>query len=143
VAMVVGLGLATMAGPLLGLQLVPTAGTAVGFEAGWAFSDSNIVIQKTDLSSVYGYFSLAAIWTPTSDGFKYRGGVAMDWYLSATGLDLWYNGLTFIVGAQKTWRPFTAYGDIRMSSTGVLTPVVGINVLFDLFGPSPGQPLME
>ena len=148
VLMVMGLGLATMAGPLLGLQLVPTVGTPVGFEAGWVFEYANLVFQKGNLSSIYGDFSLAAIWTPPGNGFRYRGGVAIDLkygtYASgwSTG-PLVYNGLTFIIGVQKTWQPFTVYGDLRISSTGVLVPAVGVDVLFDLFGPGPKQPLTE
>jgi len=148
ILMALMLSTAAFAGPLLGLQLVPTAGTAVGFEAGWAFDHSNFVIQKTDLSSVYGDFSLAGIWTPVGDGFKYRGGVAIGLKYGTydagwSAGPLVYNGLTFIIGAQKTWAPFTIYGDVQISSVGIITPVLGVDVLFDLFGSSKAQPIAE
>ena len=117
-------------GPLIGMQLVPATGSAIGFVVGWSLDYMQFEAAKADLASWNGTYTLAALWTPSTDWGSYRAGVrlSLDW--SGT---LIYNGLGFVVGAQKQLFPAgVVYGELDLSSTGTLTPLLGFNFVFDL-----------
>ena len=124
------IGSAAFAGPLLGMQLAPATGATASFVVGWEFDGYNVEVAKTNLASWSGRWTLGCIWTPEDDGFDYRAGAKLlvDWY----PVGITYRGVSFVAGVSKTWNIFQAYGELNLSSTGVLTPLLGINFIFDL-----------
>lgn len=129
--LVLALSALAFGNPLIGMQLVPATGSAVGFVAGWSLEYAQFELAKADLASWSGEWTLGALWTPTADWGSYRAGVKLilDW---DTG-GLVYNGLGFVVGAQKQLFPAgIVYGELDLSSTGTLTPLLGFNFVFDL-----------
>ena len=144
VTMVLMLALSALAfgGPLIGMQLIPAVGSSVGFVAGWSLDYAQFELAKSDLASWNGTWTLGALWTPDAEWGSYRTGVKLllDW--DTDGLT--YDGLGFIIGAQKQLFPAgIVYGELDLSSTGTLTPLLGFNFVFDLLPAGGGGEAME
>lgn len=122
---------AAMAGPLIGVQIAPAIGAAAGFVVGWEFNNFNLEVAKSDLVSWAGLWTVGAIWTPAAETFSYRAGVKL--FLYWTG-GILYNGFSAVVGAAKTWDAFQLYGELDITSTGVIAPVLGVNFFFGALG---------
>jgi len=132
-AFILGVASIAAAGPLMGIQLEPTVGTAANFLVGWDFGYGQINLMKTDLASWAGDWAVSALWTPTSEGFVYKAGIGLE--LEWTGA-LVYNGLSIILGAEKRLgAAFGVYGNLWATSTGVIRPVLGVNFYFDALAP--------
>lgn len=130
-AVVMVVGGTAFAGPILGMTLNPDPSITdnVGFTIGWAFSAMNLEVTKADLATWLGDWGVGLIWTPPYDGFGYRAGARIDLEWSYSSLV--YQGITFVLGARKELSPFVFYGDLELSSTGSLAPVLGVNFRFD------------
>ena len=123
--------LGAFAGPLIGLQIAPVRGAAVGFLAGWEFDYLNLEVVKNNLADWTGWYTVGAIWTPEdpSGDFGYRAGVNSIWEWTNVGLT--YEGLGFVLGVSATWKALDFYGAFNITSTGVITPILGVNFIFD------------
>jgi len=133
VALMLVLALSALAfgGPLIGMQLIPATGAAVGFVAGWSLDEAQFEVSKADLATWNGRWTLGALWTPATDWGSYRTGLQLllDWNVGG----IVYRGLGFIVGAQKQIFPAgVLYGELDLTSTGTLTPLLGFSFVFDL-----------
>jgi len=128
------LSITAFAGPLLGLQLVPTETVSPVLVVGWTFAGDDITIEgtKTALDSWSGDWSLGCIWTPAGDGFDYRIGGKIEVAWASSGA-ITYNGLTFVIGVAKTLGIFQVYGELDVTPSGTFTlkPLLGINFLFE------------
>lgn len=128
---VLGLGLATFAGPVVGINLEPLPGERAGFSFGWEFTDWVAVVNKeVDFSTWTGPFSLLAAWTPNMGTYELRVGPQLNLKLDTAGLK--YKGLAFILGVQKAWDMVNFYGQMEIGSTYNLIPRFGFEIEFAL-----------
>jgi len=146
---VMGLGLMTMAGPLIGIQVAPAINSAAALTVGWDFGSAVIEGSKTNFNTWYGEWTIAGLWTPADQTFSYRLGPKLiwDWYGARTKVgstwyeagQLVYRDLAIVIGVSTTWGPLQVFGELDIGSTGALNikPLLGLNILFDGFFPQP------
>jgi hypothetical protein len=136
--MVMGLGLATMAGPLAGIHIVPTLNSTAALVAGWDFGNTAVECSKTDFAMWSGNWTIAALWTPSHETFSYRIGPKLLWDWKPWGV-MQYKGLALVLGAAKTWGAFQLFAEFDLEATGILRikPLVGVNIIFAEFFLSP------
>jgi len=130
-------GVTTLAtGPLLGVSVVPTAGTPAILTIGYDFGSVNVEAWKGNMTTPFGLWAVGVLWTPGIGTFGYRAGVELvlnyAWINPTTG-QLQYNSLTFIVGVSQTWGPIQIYEELDLTSTAAgftAMPSIGFNILF-------------
>jgi len=117
-------------GPLLGVGFVPQAAAGGQLTVGWDFGLFNIEASTGTLTTYTGTWDFGALWTPQVGQFGYRVGshIFVDW----TTTVFQYTGFDFVVGVSNSWGPVQLYGDLRLNPTNalVITPVIGMNILF-------------
>ena len=125
-------------GPLVGVGIAPVTNGNSMLTFGYDFGGINLEVQKDDLSTPFGFWNSAIVWTPEiSNGFGYRAGgkLTMDyvWVTPTTGR-LQYDQFAFLLGLYKTWGACQLYGDVNIAPRGVgqlqVLPILGVNFLF-------------
>jgi len=130
-------GWATVAsGPLFGVGLEPTAGAQASIGLGWAFDSWKILAEKEAFNSWYGYWSVAALWTPDWGVVAGRVGAALGWVWAPAGL--YFDDLVFVVGIQKFWGVPGIYAQLEIGTATLLVPRIGFELVFPLPDPVEG-----
>jgi hypothetical protein len=117
-------------GPLVGVGIEPTAGAQASIGLGWAFDSWKILAEKEAFDSWYGYWSIAALWTPDWGVVDGRVGAALGWIWEAGGL--YFDDLAFIVGIQKFWGVPGIYAQLEIGTATLLIPRIGFELVFNL-----------
>jgi len=124
-------GMAAFAnGPLLGVSFVPQATSAGELTVGWDFGPINIEATTKNLTDYTADWTFGSLWTPQIGAFGYRAGARIFATWSTTKFE--YDGFDFVLGVSNTWGPVQLYGDLRLEPTNtlVISPIIGINILF-------------
>ena len=118
-------------GLFLGISIAPVAGSAAGVTFGYDFDYTMLEVWKSDLTTVYGVWDVAALYTPDVKNFGYRGGIELGLEYFNTGELVW-NGFSVVLGISKSWGGFQIYGDLELMPVGIFQarPEIGFNILF-------------
>jgi len=122
---------------VLGFGVEPVVGAPVSLSAGYAGPNWVALGQKADTSSFYGVWSLCVLWNPVAGQFGSTSAITR-WRLGGTiGVDweptnISFGGATLIGGAQIDWSVLTAYLQLVIGGSKVLTPQIGVELRIPL-----------
>jgi hypothetical protein len=152
VLLVLGLGVAAFgSGPLINFGIEPAAGASVSLGFGWDFDSWAIIGAKSGFNTWEGAWSISALWTPDVGFADVRVGpkLELNMYALAAGAGtgttpgnhpagLSYKDMAIILGIEHFWGIVGAYGQLEIGATGTFSPVIGLELHFDL--PKPSTP---
>lgn len=125
-------GAAAIAGPMIGVSLIPTAGNTFGYSFGWQLENNWEVLATRDtLNTWIGLWGIVGLWNPpiwVDGNLKAGVGLILDW---GAGGAVAYDDLYLVLGAEHWFTSLAGiYGQLNLSSVYGLTPEIGFQLRF-------------
>ena len=138
VAVLMLMSVSALAGPLVGLSVVPAFTSTANVYFGWqSENDWAATLSLSKLNTWNQNWTLGALWTPALWGgtanLRAGGAVIIGWHSDGS---VTYDGISLFLGAEKWITSMVGvYGQLNLSSDLKVLPLVGIEINFWM--PSP------